>query len=346
MSTYAEFFAGGGMVSQALSESWTCVFANDNSARKASSYLSNFSHGDKFVLSDISNLVPGDIPEADLFWASFPCQDLSVAGSGAGLKGTRSGLVFEFWRLIGGQSIESRPEIVCVENVVGSMRSNSGKDFETLLKQFRQHGYTPVTKIIDAIKFLPQSRPRLFIIGFQNAAHATLAEAAFAKVDEVHANYDVDDIIDHNEPWDALEKTEALIEMMSQTNRKKVGLAQSTGRRTYGFCFKRTRWENGQKRQRAEVRFDGIAGCLRTPTGGSSRQIVLEVCGKDVRSRLLGSRETARLMGLPDTYKLPEKRNDALYLAGDGVAVPVVEWLDLNIFGPVLATPKLNIAAE
>jgi DNA (cytosine-5)-methyltransferase 1 len=59
-----------------------------------------------------------------------------------------------------------------------------------------------------------------------------------------------------------------------------------------------------RKTQRAEVRFDDISGCLRTPAGGSSRQTVLIVEGKQVRSRLLSPREAARLMGVPDDYPL------------------------------------------
>ena len=83
----------------------------------------------------------------------------------------------------------------------------------------------------------------------------------------------------------------------------------------------------GQRVQRAEVRFDDVAGCLRVPTGGSSRQTIMIVDGDKIRSRLLSAREAARLMGLPDTYKLPRQYNDAYALCGDGVVVPVVRYL-------------------
>ena len=75
--------------------------------------------------------------------------------------------------------------------------------------------------------------------------------------------------------------------------------AQRSGQRWIGALYRRTRVENGVKVQRAEVRFDGVAGCLRTPSGGSSRQYILLVEGDKIRSRLLSARETARLMGLP-----------------------------------------------
>jgi len=105
-----------------------------------------------------------------------------------------------------------------------------------------------------------------------------------------------------------------------------------------GAVYKRTRAdENGERRQRAEVRFDDIAGCLRTPVGGSSRQTILAVDGENVKSRLLSPREAARLMGLPDSYLLPRNYNDAYHLAGDGLAVPVVRFLAANLLEPLLA---------
>ncbi|MFV0474811.1 MAG: DNA cytosine methyltransferase, partial [Pikeienuella sp.] len=86
----------------------------------------------------------------------------------------------------------------------------------------------------------------------------------------------------------------------------------------------------------AEVRFDGLAGCLRTPAGGSSRQILLMVEGPRIRSRLLTPRETARLMGLSEDYILPKGATEAYRLTGDGVAAPVVRRLAERIFEPVL----------
>ena len=97
-------------------------------------------------------------------------------------------------------------------------------------------------------------------------------------------------------------------------------------------------WErHREKVQRAEIRFDDVAGCLRTPVGGSSRQTIMVIEGKRVRSRLLSPREAARLMGLPDAYALPKNYNDAYHLAGDGVAVPVVRFLAEHVLEPLLA---------
>jgi DNA (cytosine-5)-methyltransferase 1 len=134
---------------------------------------------------------------------------------------------------------------------------------------------------------------------------------------------------------------------MSPANRAKVAMAKKSGLLVVGAVYKRTRTDaTGKKIQRAEVRFDGMAGCLRTPAGGSSRQIILLVKGEEVRSRLLSSREAARLMGLPDTYILPRNYYEAYRFAGDGVAVPVVRHIAQSILEPILETNAILQAAE
>jgi len=136
--------------------------------------------------------------------------------------------------------------------------------------------------------------------------------------------------------------------MMSDVNLAKVDVAKKTGRHMVGAIYKRTRKdENGIKVQRAEIRFDDVAGCLRTPAGGSSRQLIMVFDGEKVESRLISSRETARLMGLPDEYELPENYNEAYHLTGDGVVVPVVSHIEKNLFAPLMNTHnRISQAAE
>ena len=152
--------------------------------------------------------------------------------------------------------------------------------------------------------------------------------------------------------WHKVPETQRLLSMMSDINLDKIEQAKKrsneTGRRMVGTVYRRTRRDDlGDKVQRAEVRFDGVAGCLRTPVGGSSRQMILVVEGEKIRSRLISGRETARLMGLPDDYNLPERYNEAYHLTGDGVAVPVVRHMARHILFPVLAEQAafLRVAA-
>jgi DNA (cytosine-5)-methyltransferase 1 len=137
--------------------------------------------------------------------------------------------------------------------------------------------------------------------------------------------------------------------MMSEVNRLKVKDALRVAGRVVGAVYKRTRPDgNGVKRQRAEVRFDGMAGCLRTPGGGSSRQTIFVVENGCIRSRLLSSREAARLMGLPDSYRMPSRYNEAYHLAGDGVCVGVVRFLAQAVLEPLAGEQQVpnSIAAE
>jgi DNA (cytosine-5)-methyltransferase 1 len=369
---FYEFFAGGGMVRAGLGESWHCLFANDFDPAKAAAYRANW--GDiGLKVGDIAALTADDLPGvADLMWGSFPCQDLSLAGAGAGLGGKRSGTFHNFWALARSLGAEGRaPRIVAVENVCGTLTSHEGRDFEVICRTYADAGYRCGALVINADRFLPQSRPRLFVIGvragavvdpalttpgpqepFHTAALRRAVERLPAELRDRMVWWRLPEpeapgaglaSLIEAEPsgvrWHSTAETHRLLTLMSPKNLAKVESAKRTGERCVGGLYRRTRRSAaGLRVQRAEVRFD-IAGCLRTPGGGSSRQTLLVVEGGRVRSRLMSARETARLMGLPDTYRLPGSYSAACHLTGDGVAVPVVRHLSHWLLEPLLATP-------
>ena len=91
-TNWYEFFAGGGMARLGLGPQWNCTFANEWCEKKARAYRAYFGKSPELKLKDICSLKTSELPgHAELVWASFPCQDLSLAGSGAGLRGERSG---------------------------------------------------------------------------------------------------------------------------------------------------------------------------------------------------------------------------------------------------------------
>lgn len=374
MLTFYEFFAGGGMVRAGLGDKWRCLFANDFDHKKGRIYRENWGNAE-LKTADVGSLTTKDISViANLAWASFPCQDLSLAGGGAGLKGDRSGTFWPFWNLMKGLVKEKRaPHLIVLENVCGTLTSHEGKDFSTICGGFQQAGYVVGAVVIDAALFVPQSRPRLFIIGVHQDIelpegltidgpsspwHTQALKRAYEKLPPQTKSGWVwwklplppkrkigfADVIEENPSsasWFSAEETRHLLAMMSDVNREKVLNAKRQGCQIVGGVYKRTRPdEDGRKVQRAEVRFDDLSGCLRTPAGGSSRQLVVVVEGKSVKARLISSRETARLMGLPDDYRLPENYNEAYHLTGDGVVVPVVRHLAKHIFEPVLNTSQ------
>lgn len=378
--TYYDFFAGGGMAGYGLGPDWTCLFANDIDAKKAASYRANHHGGRELLLKDVAQVALDDLTGSpDLVWASFPCQDLSLAGNGAGLAGKRSGMFKPFWQLMRLLHADGRgPKIIALENVYGAITSNGGRDFATLAAAFSGLGYRFGAVVVDAVHFLPQSRPRFFMIGIRgdltipdgqtaNGPSAMwhppaliegcnlLSQAAAARWQwwtlptPPARNTSLAALIEDKPTgvaWHTKAETKYLLDMMTDHNRNKVDAAKQSGERVVGTIYRRTRTDaNGVKRQRAEARFDQIAGCLRTPAGGSSRQTIMLVEGKKVRSRLLSTREAASLMGLPDTYVLPERYNEAYKLAGDGVAVPVVRHLADAIFEPILQRNRLALVA-
>jgi DNA (cytosine-5)-methyltransferase 1 len=263
------------------------------------------------------------------------------------------------------------PSVIVIENVCGALTSHGGKDFAAIGAALVDGGYRFGAVVVDAVRFVPQSRPRLFVIAVRKGRaipedltwaepdplwHPTHLIGAYGKLPErlkrdwfwwrlpVPPSRDVTfgDIVD-DEPkgveWHTPAETRRLVSLMSSINLEKVERAKRMRRRIVGGVYKRTRIdEEGKRTQRAEIRFDDVAGCLRTPVGGSSRQSIMIVDGNKVRSRLLAPREAARLMGLPESYELPGNYNEAYHLVGDGVVVPVVRFLAANILESLLAS--------
>ena len=372
MGAFYEFFAGAGMARAGLGAGWTCLFANDVDAGKGAAYEANWGRGGELRVGDIGELAPADLPgRADLAWGSFPCQDLSLAGDRAGLKGARSGTFYPFWDLMRGLAGEGRgPRIIAMENVCGALTSHGGADFAVICRTFAEAGYRYGALVIDAALFTPQSRPRLFIVGVRADVPLAPSLVAAGPTEPFHTpalrracegvpaavrasmlwwsvpapprrNTTFADLVEEHPTgvrWHSTAKTHRLLELMSDRNLAKVEAARGAGRRMVGALYRRTRTgEDGTRRQRAEVRFDDLAGCLRTPAGGSSRQTILVVDGERIRSRLISARETARLMGLPDDYRLPASYNAAYHLTGDGVCVDVVRHLARHLLEPLSA---------
>lgn len=373
MKTFYEFFAGSGMARAGLGNSWTCVFANDFDHKKGTVYQQNWGGEDLFV-GDVKTVTQEQLfKNANLIWASFPCQDLSLAGAGAGLKGERSGTFWPFWSIVK-QKIASgsAPEIIAIENVCGMLTSHKGEDFAAICSAFHDIGYHYGALVVDAALFLPQSRPRLFIIGIRSDIavdsirsekpsktwHSRTLLNAYSNLDDdLKSNWvwwnlpepaertlvfaDLIEKIPNSVNWHTSQETQQIMDMMTDVNLAKVEAAKNLSikeqKKVVGTIYKRTRTDSfGVKAQRAEVRFDDVAGCLRTPGGGSSRQVIMVVEKGTVKTRLISSRETARLMGLPDDYILPKNYNEAYHLTGDGVVVPVVSHLASHIFDPVM----------
>jgi DNA (cytosine-5)-methyltransferase 1 len=357
--TAAEYFAGIGLMRMGLDQSgWRTLFANDIDEKKQEMYCHHFGPSPEFVLGDIHNIDQATVPSTLLATASFPCNDLSLAGARKGLAGEHSSAFWGFIRILkemGGR----RPPLVLLENVTGFLTSHEGSDFHEALLALNDLGYSVDAFIIDASRFVPQSRQRLFVVGQRNASlrvaetprllQSELRPAALAYFILWHPDVQwslrslpllpqrktqLADIIEDLSPnaaaWWSKDRCDYLLNQMSPKHRAQANTMIRGPRQSYATVFRRVRKTGSM----AELRTDGIAGCLRTPRGGSGRQILF-VAGKGrFAVRLLTARECARLMGA-DEFRIEAPLNQALFGFGDAVCVPVIRWIAKNYLTPL-----------
>ncbi len=368
--TVAEFFAGIGLMRMGLERAgWETAVANDIDPVKRKLYLNHFAgFGNRFILDDIYNLTADDIPGVDLATASFPCTDLSLAGRRAGLQGQHSSAFWGFVDILKEMGAR-RPPLILLENVAGFLTSNGGKDFYDALMALNEQGYAVDAFIVDASHFVPQSRVRMFIVGKRTGERTRKSEQSLQSTElrpeklvkfihnhpEIHwdVNMDLPDLpelkkdlfsIVEKTPkssglWFSRDRVNYLLNQTFERHLSKVLELKEQNRYTYLTAFRRVR--NGASM--AEIRFDGIAGCLRTPKGGSARQILLEVGKGEINVRLLTPKECARLMGADD-FTLSGTANEALFGFGDAVCVPAVTWIAKNYLN--IELDKLTKAKE
>ncbi len=345
-----DFFAGSGLVSKALSPHFKTVWANDNCPKKAKIFRANFPKKN-FLLEDIKKVSGKTLPNAFLSWASFPCVDLSLAGPRTGIFAERSGLFFEWPRITG--EMKNIPSLLAIENVEGLITSQGGNSYKILHKCLTGMGYKAGPLIIDAKNWVPQSRVRSFIIAVKKDMDTTSFETSKEAPSYFHTkpllratqgladlvwwylpkpeklNHCLKDIIEFNAPVFTKEKNEYILSLIPENHYKKLMSSKEDIAVAPGY--RRTR----NKKQVLELRFDGLAGCLRVPRGGSSRQYIIIKKNRKLASRLLTINEATRLMGTPRDFKLPGSYNQSYAAMGDAVVYPVVKFLSENLLYPL-----------
>lgn len=368
--TFLEFFAGIGLVHLALRRSeWRCVYANDISEKKEQMYRDEFPEATYFHRGDIwktEDVLRHITARAALATASFPCVDLSLAGHMRGLEGKHSGTLFGFVKVMRGLRERGlMPPVVMLENVVGLVSGRNGDEFRKTCRAVADLGYYLDAVAVDAKHFVPQSRPRLFIVGTlpENTPDDVLvgdewpAEVAgrdgavARKLYEVMRTTElptgwvahrlpqlplvknniasfIDD--DDDQKWWSREEVEKHLNRTSEAHYAEMERLRRSGETWVGTGFRRIR----EGTTRVEVRFDGIAGCLRTANGGSARQIVVLIRDRRLKMRWMTPREYARLQGASE-FNIQRGVNQSLTGFGDGVCVPAVEWVDANILSRI-----------
>ncbi|ABO55166.1 DNA cytosine methyltransferase [Burkholderia vietnamiensis] len=362
--SYLEFFAGSGLVAEGLRGLFRPVWANDLSEKKAATYTAN--HGARhFHLGSIENVEGAVLPVADMTWASFPCQDLSLAGKQAGIHAARSGLVWQWLRAL--DEIPERPPVLVAENVVGLVSAHGGEGYLQLHAALRERGYLVGAMKLDAARWLPQSRPRIFVVAYRESlplpaelvndgpgwAHDTALRRVRESLESASpAGSDgwvwwalpepparaarLASVLDQSAKWSAVDAPPKALALIAPAHESQLRdeARQATSGVAVAPGYRRTR-PGGQV---VELRFDGLAGCLRTPKGGSSRQLLVQSTDggeAPLQCRWLTPREAARLMGAPERYALAGSATDAYAAMGDAVAAPVARWLGRHLLVPL-----------
>lgn len=366
----AEFFAGIGLVREALRPLGVdVVWANDIEPAKRAAYVANH-RADDFLLADIRTVGAADLPTGiELATSSFPCVDLSLAGNRRGLTGSQSGMFWEFARVLD-EMRDQRPQVVLLENVHGFATSHGGRDLADALARLSSLGYSCDVFAIDARHFVPQSRPRMFIVGIRDElpplaltgvppisdTRPAWVQRIYEQNRELRMHYmqlpslpegprDLSRVVekmDADDPrWWEPARLRAFIDSLSVVQMHRLTALRDSQNRTWRTAYRRTRsgaavWE---------LRSDAISGCLRTTGGGSSKQALVEFGHGVVRVRWMTPLEYARLMGAGSYKVTAGTPNQALYGFGDAVVVDVIRWIADHYLMPVLRPKSRKHAA-
>ncbi|MET8082847.1 DNA (cytosine-5-)-methyltransferase [Micromonospora sp. NPDC005237] len=368
----AEFFAGIGLVRTALEPLGVdVVWANDIKHAKYNAYAANHPNASEhFQVGDIRDVMASDLPERiELATSSFPCIDLSLAGNRKGLVGAQSGMFWQFARVL--QEMAIRPSVVLLENVHGFATSRGGQDLSDALHCMSNLGYSLDVLAIDARHFVPQSRPRMFIVGVKKQdlpkdallgvpevsdIRPTWIQAIHARHrDQIDMHYlslpplpkgpeNLDGILEEvpDELWWKPDRVQAFVSSLSEVQLTRFEALRTADTVTYRSAYRRTR----QGVSMWELRRDAIAGCLRTTGGGSSKQALVKVGkGREPQIRWMTPREYANLMGAGSYKLVAGTPNQQLFGFGDAVVVDVVRWIGEHYLLPVLR-PDVEVDVE
>lgn len=347
----AEFFSGIGLMRLGLAEAgpFEVVWANDISASKAQLYRTNFPSDSHLVEGDIRKVKGRDVPDIDLATASFPCTDLSLAGTRGGLSGSESSMFFQFARVLH-QMRDRRPPLVLLENVPGFATSRGGADLRKAIEKLNRLGYECDLVVLDAAWFVPQSRVRVFIIGKQPSHVAGVSESALLPSQTrppwvtrfVQDNPDLKwstrqlpaihptgsrlrSLVERRRAldWWSAERVAKFESELSPVQCQRLATLTAASGVAWRTAYRRMR----EGKPRWEIRADELSGCLRAARGGSSKQAIVEAGGGQFRVRWMTPREYARLQGAPH-FEFGDASPGQLYFGfGDAVCVPAVAWL-------------------
>lgn len=335
--TFIDLFAGiGGTRMGFESVGGQCVFTSEWNKYAVKTYCENFPM-DHSVEGDITDIDEKNIPDHDLLLAGFPCQPFSIAGvskknSMGRLHGfdcdTQGTLFFDIERIIK----EKQPKAFLLENVKNLKSHDKGNTFKVIKHTLEKLGYKIYPMVIDAKGFVPQHRERIYIVGFREDVGFT---------------------------WDNFKKPSSTSKIMKDIlhpedgievfNDESVWLTPDTGQVNPKYTLSDKLWNYlFQYAAKHKAKGNGFGFGMVTPKD-TSRTLsaryykdgseILVYQGTEKNPRRLTPRECARLMGYPDSFKIPVSDTQAYKQFGNSVAVPVIREIS-RIMKPYIMTMK------
>jgi DNA (cytosine-5)-methyltransferase 1 len=324
--TFIDLFAGIGGVRYAFeAQGGECVFTSEWDSFAQTTYLANFPDSRHVMAGDITQIDAHDVPDHDVLLAGFPCQPFSIAGvSKKNALGrahgfadeTQGTLFFDVARIIKAK----QPKAFMLENVKNLQSHDKGRTFDVIIRTLREElGYQVFYKVIDGAHFVPQHRERIIIVGFR--------DANFFDWDMLNlptkGQHLLGEIL-HQDQFEPLlaDDENRFYDHVQRSVLPKYTLTNNLWAYLQGYKIKHQAAGNGFGF--GMVTESSVTRTLSARYYKDGSEILLSQ-GDSKNPRRLTPRECARLMGFPDTFKIPVSDTRAYKQFGNSVVVPVIE---------------------
>lgn len=340
--TFIDLFAGIGGIRMAFEGlGGRCVFTSEWDSYAQKTYAENYPGGHQ-INGDITQVAAKDIPDHDVLLAGFPCQPFSIAGvSKKNALGrahgfaceTQGTLFFDVARIIE----EKKPRAFLLENVKNLVSHDKGRTFDVICRTLKDElGYQIFTRVIDGAHFVPQHRERILIVGFREPVNFDF-DALPIPPKGGHVLREILHRTDGSEPqlpWDgdrffnhAERRVDPKYTLTDKLWAYLQGYAEKHRAKGNGFGFGLVTPENVARTLSARYYKDGSE--------------ILVYQGEKVNPRRLTPRECARLMGFPDTFRIPVSDTRAYKQFGNSVVVDVMAHV-AKLMQPMLLAETLE----
>lgn len=339
--TFIDLFAGVGGIRMGFeAHGGRCVFTSEWDSYAQKTYAENFP-GEHPLNGDITKIEASDIPDHDVLLAGFPCQPFSIAGvSKKNALGrahgfacdTQGTLFFDVCRIIE----EKRPRAFLLENVKNLMSHDKGRTWDVIKRSLIELGYDISPRVVDGAHFVPQHRERILIVGFRKEDEICFD---WDEVDippkGVHVMRDILHRTDGTEPvlpWDG----DRFFDHAGRRVQEKYTLTPKLWRYLQDYAEKHRAKGNGFG---FGLVYSGSVARTLSARYYKDGSEILVYQGENINPRRLTPRECARLMGFPDTFRIPVSDMRAYKQFGNSVVMPVMREVARAMVPHVLVRP-------